>query len=275
MNGLGEVNDGALVQEFLDGTEYVIDSVSRDGHHKVTAIWEYDKRPANGANFVYFGMRLLAGDGEVAAALVAYGASVLDALGIRNGPGHMEVKMTRSGPCLVEVGSRCHGGEGSWVPVADEVVGYNQVGATLACYEESAAAFEALPAGPAALRGAGCEVFLVSRQSGVVRGLPGRDAIARLASFRGQEWQLRAGGFAGRTVDCFTRPGAVQLAHADPAQLAADVAAIRALEDSGRCASSSSCRLFPASFPFAWPFLLPSHSFSFFRTSNCFILLIS
>ena len=55
-NGLGHTNHGALCQEFLSGTEFVIDGVSRDGVYKVTAIWEYDKRSVNGANFVYFGM---------------------------------------------------------------------------------------------------------------------------------------------------------------------------------------------------------------------------
>ena len=34
-NGLGHNNDGALCQEFLSGTEYVIDGVSRDGVYKV------------------------------------------------------------------------------------------------------------------------------------------------------------------------------------------------------------------------------------------------
>ena len=34
-NGLGHENDGALCQEFLTGTEYVIDGVSRDGVYKV------------------------------------------------------------------------------------------------------------------------------------------------------------------------------------------------------------------------------------------------
>ena len=63
INGLGLVNEGVLVQEFLDGTEYVIDSVSRDGVHKVTAIWEYDKRSVNDANFVYFGMKMLPASG--------------------------------------------------------------------------------------------------------------------------------------------------------------------------------------------------------------------
>ncbi|CAN0416316.1 unnamed protein product, partial [Discosporangium mesarthrocarpum] len=65
VNGLGSVNEGALVQEYLDGTEYVVDSVSRDGVHRVCAIWEYDKRTVNGATFVYFGMELRPLEGKV------------------------------------------------------------------------------------------------------------------------------------------------------------------------------------------------------------------
>lgn len=47
-NKLGVVNKGALVQEYLDGEEYAVDIVSRNGVHRVCAIWEYDKRPING-----------------------------------------------------------------------------------------------------------------------------------------------------------------------------------------------------------------------------------
>jgi biotin carboxylase len=46
-NGLGLINDGVLVQEFLEGREYVIDQVSKHGKHKLAAIWEYDKRKVN------------------------------------------------------------------------------------------------------------------------------------------------------------------------------------------------------------------------------------
>ena len=63
-NGLGLINDGALVQEYLEGKEYVIDKVSRDGVHKLVAVWEYDKRRCNNANFVYFGNRLRASNSE-------------------------------------------------------------------------------------------------------------------------------------------------------------------------------------------------------------------
>lgn len=35
MNGLGLLNTSVLVQEFLEGKEYVVDKVSKDGVHKV------------------------------------------------------------------------------------------------------------------------------------------------------------------------------------------------------------------------------------------------
>ena len=39
VNNLGLENTKVLVQEYLDGTEYVVDTVSRDGQHKIVAIW--------------------------------------------------------------------------------------------------------------------------------------------------------------------------------------------------------------------------------------------
>lgn len=38
VNLFGEVNAKVLVQEFLQGTEYVVDCVSKDGVHKVRAL---------------------------------------------------------------------------------------------------------------------------------------------------------------------------------------------------------------------------------------------
>jgi hypothetical protein len=97
-NGLGLVNDGALCQEFLAGKEYVIDKVSLDGVHKLIAIWQYDKRVCNGANFVYFGMKLVSSESQRSQDLVAYSSQVLNALGIRQGPSHMEVMWCGADP---------------------------------------------------------------------------------------------------------------------------------------------------------------------------------
>jgi len=41
---------------------------------------------------------------------------------ISNSPGQGEATMLYS-PCLVEVGTRCHGGEATWLPVAMECIG--------------------------------------------------------------------------------------------------------------------------------------------------------
>lgn len=76
-NGIGIENHGALIQEYLEGKEYVVDKVSRDGVHKLLAIWEYDKREANGASFVYFGMRLMKPDTPMMQEMREYGDKVL------------------------------------------------------------------------------------------------------------------------------------------------------------------------------------------------------
>lgn len=77
VNGLGILNHGVLVQEYLEGKEFVVDKVSRDGCHKLVAIWEYDKREANGASFVYFGMRLIDSTSRKAQEMREYGDKVL------------------------------------------------------------------------------------------------------------------------------------------------------------------------------------------------------
>lgn len=120
--------------------------MSKDGIHKVVAVWEYDKRACNGHNFVYFGNRLRDPSSDRVQEMIKYADSVLDALEITDGPSHMEVFINRgllsalefishafqvmytsSGPCLVEVGSRCQGGEGTWLPIVEECIGYSQV----------------------------------------------------------------------------------------------------------------------------------------------------
>jgi len=231
-NGLGHMSDSALVQEFLEGTEYVVDSVSRDGVHKAVAIWEYDKRDANGRCFLYYSMRLRTVEDPEIRRLVDYAHSVLDALEIFHGASHLEVKMTSTGPCLVEVGARCHGGEGTWCEIAKECVGYTQVEETLNLYLRPDR-FDALPKAPQRLLKHGAEVFLVSYQSGQIRNIPGLDTVRALPSFLSLEMSMQPGGTAVPTVDCFTRPGAVQLLAASREQVEADVEVIRKMELDG------------------------------------------
>lgn len=117
-----------LVQEFLKGKEYVVDHVSRDGVHKTTMVYVYDKRPVNGAEFVYFGCVPVGSESPEAKIIIPYVRGVLDAIGFQNGPSHGEVIITKDGPCLVEMNCRAHGGDGNWRPLCRALTGgYSQV----------------------------------------------------------------------------------------------------------------------------------------------------
>ncbi|GIG64488.1 ATP-grasp domain-containing protein [Phytomonospora endophytica] len=102
-------NEGAIAQEYLIGGEYVVDTVGLDGQHHVTDLWKYEKLSANGIPDLSCGIRLLPRRGPVQEQIVPYALDVLDALGIRHGAAHMELKLTPDGPCLVEVGARTAG----------------------------------------------------------------------------------------------------------------------------------------------------------------------
>uniref|UniRef100_A0A7S0I4W8 ATP-grasp domain-containing protein n=1 Tax=Phaeocystis antarctica TaxID=33657 RepID=A0A7S0I4W8_9EUKA len=82
--------DRTVLQERLEGDEWIVDTVSCGGVHKVVALWRYDKGVANGAPFVYFGAELMS-SGEAPPDLAAYACAALDALSWRWGPAHLEV----------------------------------------------------------------------------------------------------------------------------------------------------------------------------------------
>lgn len=155
----GGVNEAVLVQEYLRGQEWAVDTVSRDGEAKVVAVWRYDKRQANGAPCVYFGTMLEAAPvGSEARRVADYVAQeVLPALGVKWGPTHTEVILApaagREGalpgeavtPVVVECNCRWH--LANVIPITDVCLGANAVDATLDAFVDPAA-WEQLPAMP-------------------------------------------------------------------------------------------------------------------------------
>ncbi|KAJ8599403.1 hypothetical protein CTAYLR_009705 [Chrysophaeum taylorii] len=224
-NIFGETNDAVLVQEFLRGTEFVVDSVSIEGVHKCTAIWVYDKRPCNGAQFVYHSMSLFqTPSGEREEKLVAYVHAVLDALGVRYGPSHAEVMWQHDGPCLVEVGCRPHGGEGTFVGMIEKVIGkgFDQLSVMLDAIEKPYR-FHRLPKRPPTFQGGAIEVCLIAYEQGTLRGLPGLQSVRHLASFHAEEIKVAIGDDITKTVDFLSTPGSIMLVHNDADQLHRDV----------------------------------------------------
>merc|ERR1712194_402338 len=116
--------------------------------------------------------------------MIPYVSKILDVLGVRNGPSHGEVIMTETGPCLVEMNCRSHGGDGNWRPLCQAMTGgYDQVNAAVDAYVDQDA-FDRLPdQPPSPLLAAGQCVDLVSYVEGTVKSTPGYDLIRELPSF--------------------------------------------------------------------------------------------
>lgn len=226
---VGSQGAAVLVQEFLRGKEYVIDHVSCDGVHKTMMVWVYDKRPTNGAQFVYYGVVPVEADSPIARILIEYTRGVLDALKIRNGATHGEVMMTEDGPCLVEMNCRCAGCDGALTPVQEALVGYSQVGVTLDAFLDQES-FASIPSVPRSFMAAGQMVFLVSVGSGKVLSTPGYDKIQALPSFSRLFPSYGIGDDLVPSTDLFTIAGLAILVHADTSQLERDIELIRDLE---------------------------------------------
>jgi len=234
----GAKNKAVLVQEYLQGTEYVVDSVSLDGEHKVVAMWQYDKRRTNDAQFVYYGLRLFEStrrdpERNLENRLANYAFSVLDALEIKNGPSHAEIMWLdeEDAPCLVEVGARPHGGEGTFVDIAEAPIGYNQLSVGLDALKDPVS-FKALSVIPPPLKAFAAEVCLVSLQEGKIVGHgAGLETIKAMPSFKSVEFHTPIGGKLHKTIDIFTSPGSVLLGHTDCDVLEADYARIHVIEN--------------------------------------------
>ncbi|HEY1622723.1 MAG TPA: ATP-grasp domain-containing protein [Streptosporangiaceae bacterium] len=88
-----------LMEEFLDGKEISVESFSFGGRHVVVTLTD----KLSGADFIEVGHCMPAlVDGETAAEVAELTGRFLDAVGLTDGPSHVEVKLTSRGPRIVE-----------------------------------------------------------------------------------------------------------------------------------------------------------------------------
>lgn len=102
----GDENVGdILMQERIMGKEYIVNTVSCGGKHRLVSLWAYDKIQMNGSNIYNYAesvSRLDIGQSE----LIRYAYDVLDAIGLQYGPVHGEYMVDEKGPVLIEVNCR-------------------------------------------------------------------------------------------------------------------------------------------------------------------------
>ncbi|MEU8779825.1 MFS transporter [Streptomyces sp. NPDC048606] len=230
VNVFSERNTGVVAQEYLRGTEYMVNTVSRDGHHRICEIWRTTRLAVNGVSDLLDGIYLMARRGEVQDALAAYCERVLDALDIRQGPAHLELKLTDDGPRLVEVGARLSGGR---LPShAQLAIGESQLDWTVRACLDPEGFHRTADEDYRRTRHVG-HVALVSPVEGVLKGYRDLDAIRSLDSFHDLQVYLRPGDRVSRTVDDMTYAGSALLVHETEEAVLRDANTIRFLDGPG------------------------------------------
>ncbi|MFJ8883325.1 ATP-grasp domain-containing protein [Streptomyces sp. NPDC102402] len=227
---LGQENKAVLAQEYLVGDEYIVNTVSRDGTHRVSDIWKMHTLSANGVAELAAGAELLPRRGPEQDALVEHTFQVLDALGIAHGPAHTELKLTPKGPRLVETGARVCGAD-VHVPVT-AALGTSQLDLTVDAWT-----------GPETFLAAAGEDYRIGRHArivnmvaprgGMLRSYPRLTELRELDSFHDVLFRTHPGDAVHPSVDDWTFPLRVYLLHEIASTVARDALTTRYLDGDG------------------------------------------
>ncbi len=121
-----------LMQERVIGKEYIVNTVSSQGKHRLVSMWQYNKIAMNGSNLYENAEsvnRLDLGHSR----LIRYAYQVLDAIGIEWGAVHGEYIIDEQGPVLIEVNCRPMGASMSRNYV-EQIFGHHETDVQLDAY---------------------------------------------------------------------------------------------------------------------------------------------
>ena len=235
VNEFGVRNDGVLVQEYAEGTEYLVDSYSVDGRHGLVDVCRYSKVQRGDRIGVYDLVDFLPPDAPEVAVLWDYARRVLDAVGVRTGCCHTEVVLTPAGPRFLEVGARPAGGGHQMITRL--ATGTNQIERTVAHrvhgrFEPSYELVRHV-----------CSVVLSAPHAGVWRNAELFDEVDALPTFHVKHFYYGTGDAVPAPAGLSSMLGWVVLA-ADPTAagheaMQADYRRIRALERAVRVTAAA------------------------------------
>lgn len=207
-----------LVEEYLEGPEYSVETLSADGEHHVIGVTA--KQTTGAPFFIETGHVHPAplGPGEQAA-LHAVVTGLLDLAGYRFGPAHTEVVLTAHGPRVVESQTRLGGDR---IPLLIE---------TASGYDIEAAIFRSLagePVEPPVPRHTASVGFFLL-PAGRLESVAGLDAVRALPFVHSLHFPFRPGDELPPTTDSSTRHGYVVVDAGSPAEARARIARVRGL----------------------------------------------
>jgi hypothetical protein len=195
-----------LMEEYVDGAEYFVNGqVDGAGRVAVVAIFQYTRIPANGRLNIDFATLLVHHHDPRFAELARYAEQVLVATGLRRSPFHLEIKLDRDGPCMIELGARL-AGHGNAV-LCGELHGGLDLIELAAHYYLHAEDYGPIPLDWASYDSAAVHYVhgIATRRERIYR-LGGIAAIEALPEFHGWARKPTVGEMLEPTIDSLTMP---------------------------------------------------------------------
>lgn len=228
---MGIGNESVVVQDFVDGPQFFVNAVTVAGQHIVTDVFDYRLRVVDGSPHLFAG-RSYALDDPFVEPLVEYVTACLDALDVREGASHTEIRVSSTGPVLIEVNARLMG------PMQPAEVfvpaqGYSQATLWATALVEGAGAARDLVEAPRPRACVGWYLLSAVR-SGVVDAVDA-SRIEGLPSFRAVHGLPEVGADVVVTNRTTTADlGIVHLVDASVQRVEDDLLALGRLEEDGR-----------------------------------------
>ncbi|MEU3005985.1 ATP-grasp domain-containing protein [Streptomyces sp. NPDC007020] len=215
-------NDSILIQEFAEGTEYVVDTYSVNGELGLVAVVRYSKSVRGDRIGVYDAEDYLHPDDPLVTVLARYTRQVAEAVGVRTGCTHTEIMQTDRGPRLIEIAARLDGGCGQ--QAARLATGDSQIDRAVRHHLDGTFTPGYSIANLTRV------VWLSAPNGGTMHNAEVLDAARELASFQKLGCRYPNGSRVPKTEDLFTTLGWVLLSTSDQHLLEQDTQQVRKIE---------------------------------------------
>lgn len=228
VNLYGEKSE-ILMQERIFGTEYIVNTVSYAGRHRLSSVWRYKKKRVEGGGNVYEYAELITRLGAGDQRLIKYAYDVADAVDYRYGPIHGEFMVDEKGPVLIEINCRPMGG-GMTDMFLDDVLGHHETDNALDTYLDPAWHEKMIEASYRPFKKAYLTFFIAPEDMKIALS-PVIQLIRNMRSYHSGSIGAVASGQLKRTVDLETQGGMLYMKHENPMILEKDVEFLRKVED--------------------------------------------
>lgn len=214
----------AVIEEYISGKEYIVNTFSDGKKVHVTDVWVYDKIDTESfKNITYSAVNIPLFDPSIKG-LIEHGIGLAKIFGIKRGPAHLEIKDDPiRGPTLIEINARLCGAK-----LPDFVKKYTNFDiyqATIEVFANGKISFPDPLLFYKHFAVACCPVF----KSGRVKEILGIEEIKKLSSYEMHKLSIVKGDIIHSSTYTTTIPLFVYLAHTDRKQLFIDLKAAHKL----------------------------------------------